>query len=108
MDYPEGAKVVNMSIDLKIQDGKGPPLPPCECYCRFSEEPGILLTSIDLKSSKGVSTLRELFNFGDIIDPGNHLEPTSFFQQFIEYLIKWNVCFFKTGRDYSGSDYSCL
>ena len=65
MDYPEGAKVVNMSIDLKIQGGKGLPLPPCECYCRFSEEPGILLTSIDLKSSKRVSTLQELFNFGN-------------------------------------------
>jgi hypothetical protein len=65
MDYPEGAKVVNISIDLKTQEADGPPMPPSECYCRFSEAEGIRLTSIDLESSKKILTLQELFNFGN-------------------------------------------
>ncbi|MDY6856860.1 MAG: UTP--glucose-1-phosphate uridylyltransferase [Thermodesulfobacteriota bacterium] len=65
MDYPEGAKVFNISIDLKRHGHDGPLSPPCECYCRFSKEPGIHLTSIDLKASKKVLTIQELFDFGN-------------------------------------------
>ncbi len=65
MDFPEGARVVNLSVDLRIHGRNGPVLPPCECYCRFIEEPVIHLISIDLKTSKKISSLRELFNFGN-------------------------------------------
>ncbi len=65
MDFPEGARVVNLSVNLKIHDTDEPILPPCECYCRFIEEPLIHLISIDLKASKKILTLEELFNFGN-------------------------------------------
>ncbi|RJQ16115.1 MAG: UTP--glucose-1-phosphate uridylyltransferase [Nitrospiraceae bacterium] len=65
MDFPEGARVVNLSVNLRIRGNDGPILPPCECYTRFIEEPVIYLKSIDLKSSKKIYTLRELFNFGN-------------------------------------------
>lgn len=65
MDFPEGARVVNMSVNLRIHGSKGMVLPPCECYCRYIREPVIHLISIDLKTSKKISTLNELFNFGN-------------------------------------------
>ncbi|MBI4838727.1 MAG: UTP--glucose-1-phosphate uridylyltransferase [Nitrospirae bacterium] len=65
MDFPEGAKVVNVSVNLKAGEAAGCLRPPCECYCRFIEEPVIYLESIDLKTSKKVTTLSELFNFGN-------------------------------------------
>ncbi|MBI4654147.1 MAG: UTP--glucose-1-phosphate uridylyltransferase [Nitrospirae bacterium] len=65
MDFPEGARVVNISVDLKIHGSEGDILPPCECYCRYIEEPLIRLTSVDLKTSKDITTIEELFNFGN-------------------------------------------
>ncbi len=65
MDFPEGARVINLSVDLRIHGSDGTILPPCECYCRYIEEPVIHLVSIDLKSSKKISDLKELFNFGN-------------------------------------------
>ncbi len=65
MDFPEGARVVNISINLKVHGSDGEILPPCECYSRFISEPVIHLVSIDLKSSKKISTLKELYNFGN-------------------------------------------
>lgn len=65
MDFPEGARVVNMSVNLRIHGSKDRLLPPCECYCRFIEEPVIHLISIDLRTSRKISTINELFNFGN-------------------------------------------
>ncbi len=65
MDFPEGARVVNLSVNLKIHGTNDSILPPCECYCRFIKEPVIHLVSTDLKASKKISTLEELFNFGN-------------------------------------------
>ena len=65
MDFPEGARVVNISINLKVHGSDGEILPPCECYVRFIPEPVIHLVSVDLKSSKKISTLKELYNFGN-------------------------------------------
>jgi UDP-N-acetylglucosamine pyrophosphorylase len=65
MDFPEGARVVNLSADLRVHGSNDPVLPPCECYCRFIEEPVIHLVSIDLKRTKEISTMQELFNFGN-------------------------------------------
>jgi UDP-N-acetylglucosamine pyrophosphorylase/galactokinase/mevalonate kinase-like predicted kinase len=65
MDFPEGAKVINISANLRIHGSEGPVVPPCECYCRYIEEPVLHLVSVDLQTSKKVSTLKELFNFGN-------------------------------------------
>jgi hypothetical protein len=65
MDFPEGAKVINMSVDLRVHGSNEPIQPPCECYCRFINEPVIKLVSVDLKSSKKVTSIKELFNFGN-------------------------------------------
>ncbi len=65
MDFPEGAKVINISVNLKIHGTDDPVMPPCECYCRYIEEPIIRVTSIDLKTTKDIFTVKELFNFGN-------------------------------------------
>lgn len=65
MDFPEGARVVNISVNLKIHGAERAILPPCECYCRYIEEPVLRLTSVDLRDSKDITTLDELFNFGN-------------------------------------------
>ncbi|MHC4943772.1 MAG: UTP--glucose-1-phosphate uridylyltransferase [Planctomycetota bacterium] len=64
MDYPSGARVVNMSVDLAVH-AKGPPVPPCQVFCRVIDKPVIRLVSMDLKCAKDVDDLRELFNFGN-------------------------------------------
>ncbi|MBI5674994.1 MAG: UTP--glucose-1-phosphate uridylyltransferase [Nitrospirae bacterium] len=65
MDFPEGARVVNISVNLRVHGSEGAILPPCECYCRYIEEPVLRLTSVDLRDSKDITTLDELFNFGN-------------------------------------------
>ncbi len=57
--------LINISVDLRVHGSSDPIKPPCECYCRFIEKPVIKLVSIDLKSSKEVSSVSELFNFGN-------------------------------------------
>ena len=64
MDFPEGARVVNFSVDLAVR-GRGQPVPPCECYCRVIGEPVIRLVSVDLACDKDVASVEELFNFGN-------------------------------------------
>jgi galactokinase/mevalonate kinase-like predicted kinase len=65
MDYPEGARVLNISVDLGVHGRDAAPRPPIESYVRVITEPVIRLTSIDLGDCKDVSTLDELFNFGN-------------------------------------------
>jgi galactokinase/mevalonate kinase-like predicted kinase len=65
MDYPEGARVLNISVDLGVHGRDARPLPPIETYCRVIAEPVLRLTSIDLGACKDVSSLEELFNFGN-------------------------------------------
>ncbi len=48
MDYPEGAKVLNVSIDLGVHGRDATPRPPVEAYLRVIEEPVLRLTSVDL------------------------------------------------------------
>jgi galactokinase/mevalonate kinase-like predicted kinase len=65
MDYPEGARVLNISVDLGVYGRDPHPRPPIETYCRVITEPLLRLTSIDLDSCKDVTTLDDLFNFGN-------------------------------------------
>lgn len=65
MDYPEGARVLNISVDLGVHGRDEQPMPPIECRVRVTAEPLLRLTSIDLNACKDVETLDELFNFGN-------------------------------------------
>jgi hypothetical protein len=64
MDFPEGARVLNVSIDLSIHgSGAALPAPPVESYFRVIGEPVLRLTSVDLNDSTDISTFAELFDF---------------------------------------------
>jgi len=65
MDYPEGARVLNISVDLAVHGRDTRPVPPIETRVRVIAEPLLRLTSIDLDACKDVATLEELFNFGN-------------------------------------------
>jgi galactokinase/mevalonate kinase-like predicted kinase len=65
MDYPEGARVLNLSVDLGVHGRDAEALPPIECRVRVIGEPLLRLTSIDLGACKDVDSLEELFNFGN-------------------------------------------
>jgi hypothetical protein len=66
MDFPEGARVLNASIDLAVcgtTPGSAKPKPPVEAWFRVIDEPVIRLTSIDLATSADVSSIAEVFDF---------------------------------------------
>lgn len=65
MDYPEGARVINVSIDLGVHGRDKDILPPLESYVRVITEPVIRITSLDLKDTKDITQLSDLFNFGN-------------------------------------------
>ena len=65
MDYPEGARVINVSVDLGIFGRDSYIKPPIESYLRVIDEPVIRLTSLDLNDSKDISDLADLLNFGN-------------------------------------------
>ena len=65
MDYPEGARVINVSINLGVFGRDKDITPPLHCYIRVIPEPVLRLTSIDLKVTKDVQDLADLFNFGN-------------------------------------------
>lgn len=65
MDFPEGAKVLNISVNLQIfENGKSTtPEPPIRTYFRVIDQPVVRLTSIDLGSSTDISRLDVVFDF---------------------------------------------
>ena len=63
MDYPEGARVLNVSIDLGVRGRDRTPKPPVEAYFRVIDEPVLKLVSVDLGASVVISRLDELFDF---------------------------------------------
>ena len=63
MDYPEGAKVLNVSIDLGVLGRDAAPRPPIEVYFRVIDEPVLRLVSVDLDASADVRSLAEVFDF---------------------------------------------
>ena len=62
MDFPEGARVLNVSIDLAVR-GAGAPKPPVEAWFRVIDEPVLRLASVDLQASAEITTLAEVFDF---------------------------------------------
>lgn len=63
MDYPEAAKVLNVSIDLGVHGRDAEPRPPVEAYFRVIEEPLLRLVSVDLGASADITHLAEVFDF---------------------------------------------
>ena len=63
MDYPEGARVLNVSIDLAVRGRDKSPRPPVEAYLRVIEEPVLRLTSVDLGATADIRELDEVFDF---------------------------------------------
>lgn len=65
MDYPEGARVINISIDLGVFGRDKEIRPPLQSYVRVIPEPVLRLTSIDLNTTKDIRDLEDMFNFGN-------------------------------------------
>ncbi|MFB3777506.1 MAG: UTP--glucose-1-phosphate uridylyltransferase [Bryobacteraceae bacterium] len=65
MDFPEGARVINASINLAVR-GRGDaaqPRPPVEAYLRVIDEPVLRLASVDLGCITDVTSLDEVFDY---------------------------------------------
>ena len=63
MDYPDGARVVNASINLGVRGRDPHPKPPIETFIRVIDQPVLKLTSIDLKAHVEIQTIAEVFDF---------------------------------------------
>jgi len=64
MDFPEGACVLNISVDLSVRgSGAAAPRPPVEAYLRVIDEPVLRLTSVDLRCSADIRSIAEIFDF---------------------------------------------
>ncbi|MCH7224885.1 UTP--glucose-1-phosphate uridylyltransferase [Haloferula sp. A504] len=63
MDYPEGARVLNVSVDLGVHGRDQETKPPVEAYLRVIDEPVIVLHSVDLKATARIDNLGEVFDF---------------------------------------------
>jgi hypothetical protein len=64
MDFPEGARVLNISVDLGLHGRDAAPRPPVEAFFRVIDEPVIRLASVDLEATATLTTLDEVFDFG--------------------------------------------
>ena len=65
MDFPEGARVTNISINLGIFERDKDIKPPIESYIRVIDDPLIRITSTDLSESKDIDNLDEIFNYAN-------------------------------------------
>ena len=63
MDYPEGAKVLNISVNLGVQGRDTTTRPPVCAFLRVIDEPVLRLTSVDLGAMVDVQSLDEVFDF---------------------------------------------
>lgn len=63
MDFPEGARVINASIDLAVRGKQDRPIPPLECTFRVIDEPVLRLVSIDLDTAAEITQIEEVFDF---------------------------------------------
>jgi len=64
MDYPDAARVLNISVNLGVHGRDTETRPPVEAYFRVIDEPVLRLMSVDLETSATISDLDEVFDFG--------------------------------------------
>lgn len=63
MDAPEGARVLNLSVDLAVRGRDDAPKAPVEVYLRVLDEPVLRLVSVDLGAKAEIRSLSEVFDF---------------------------------------------
>jgi hypothetical protein len=65
MDYPEGARVLNISIDLAVKDRhtQQTPRPPVEAFFRIIDTPVIRLVSTDLGAVTEITSFEQVFEY---------------------------------------------
>ena len=63
MDFPQGARALNVSIDLGVHGRDRAPQPPVEAFLRVISEPVLRLTSVDLGATVDITSLAEVFDF---------------------------------------------
>ncbi len=63
MDFPAGARVLNVSVDLGVHGRDKQIKPPIEAYFRVIEEPILRLCSVDLGATTEISDVEEVFDF---------------------------------------------
>jgi hypothetical protein len=63
MDYPEGARVLNVSVDLAVRGRDAEAKPPVEAFLRVIDEPVLRLASVDLGATAEITSLAEVFDF---------------------------------------------
>jgi hypothetical protein len=63
MDYPEGARVLNISVDLGVHGRDTETKPPVSAWLRVIDEPVLRLVSVDLGASADITSLSEVFDF---------------------------------------------
>ena len=63
MDYPEGARVLNVSVDLGVHGRDTAPRPPVSAWLRVIDEPVLRLTSVDLGATADLTALGDVFDF---------------------------------------------
>ena len=63
MDFPAGARVLNISVDLGVHGRDAEPQPPVSAWLRVIDQPVLRLVSVDLGASAEISSLGEVFDF---------------------------------------------
>lgn len=63
MDFPEGARVINISIDLAVHGRDPAPRPPVEAYFRVIDQPVLRLVSVDLNTTAEITSMAEVFDY---------------------------------------------
>lgn len=63
MDYPQGAKVINASVNLAVQGRHQQPEPPLDCTLRVIDRPVLRLVSIDLNAVVEIQQVGQVFDF---------------------------------------------
>lgn len=63
MDYPEGARVLNVSVDLAVCGRDLSTAPPITCFLRVIDEPVLRLCSVDLRVAADLRDISEVFDY---------------------------------------------
>ncbi len=63
MDYPEGAKVLNISVNLGVHGKDTSTRAPVCAFLRVIDEPVLRLTSVDLGATVDIQSLEDVFDF---------------------------------------------
>ena len=63
MDYPEGAQVLNLSVNLGVHGRDADTRPPVCAFLRVIDEPVLRLVSVDLGVSADLTDLADVFDF---------------------------------------------